>query len=54
MEKFQVGVTVRLKSGGPKMTVYDSTNDSNIATVWFDKEGIVKYGTFISACLFED
>jgi uncharacterized protein YodC (DUF2158 family) len=32
---FQAGDTVRVKSGGPKMTV-ESVQDTAVTTVWFD------------------
>ena len=38
MEKFAKGTVVRLKSGGPYMTVH-GINNENYECRWFDKEG---------------
>ena len=35
--KFQVGDVVRLKSGGPLMTVQQATYADNIMCTWFDE-----------------
>ncbi|MFM5029914.1 YodC family protein [Aeromonas rivipollensis] len=36
MSNFNVGAIVRLKSGGPMMTVTGRNYDSNCICVWFD------------------
>ena len=38
MAKFTRGNTVRLKSGGPLMTVYVAEHDDDIWCMWFDKD----------------
>jgi uncharacterized protein YodC (DUF2158 family) len=38
-EDFNVGDVVRLKSGGPNMTV-DNASGSRIICVWFESDGI--------------
>ncbi|MCK4204258.1 DUF2158 domain-containing protein [Brucella pituitosa] len=50
--KFEVGDTVRLKSGGPLMTV-EVINAGNIRCVWF-KKGDVERGVFNHALLESD
>jgi uncharacterized protein YodC (DUF2158 family) len=48
--KFKVGDTVRLKSGGPSMTVcraaLDATDSSNVETIWFTASGKESKGSF--------
>lgn len=38
MEQLKVGDVVRLKSGGPKMTVYEIDKYKMISCKWFDKK----------------
>lgn len=49
MTKFSVGDVVRLKSGGPKMTVtgiYDPEVGSHVYAAWFDNSGTFQSGLF--------
>ena len=43
--EFKQGDTVRLKSGGPEMTV-QSVNQENVNVTWFDDKGHLKTGVF--------
>lgn len=50
-ETFKIGDTVRLKSGGPLMTVTNvgtnnSTGQPTIWTTWFDDKSVEKNGHF--------
>lgn len=36
MSRFSVGDVVRLKSGGPKMTVTEDADDNTVRCMWFD------------------
>ncbi|RPI14275.1 MAG: DUF2158 domain-containing protein [Ignavibacteriae bacterium] len=38
-EKFEIGDTVQLKSGGYKMTIQNIDSNDMVECVWFDKEG---------------
>lgn len=38
MESFNPGQVVRVKSGGPAMTVMHSKENGRVACEWFDKE----------------
>lgn len=49
MENLQVGDMVKLKSGGPTMTVH--LISSNVMCQWFDSAGVLKSGTFLPAQL---
>jgi len=52
MSDFKIGDTVRLKSGGPLMTV-DKVSDKGISCTWFkDKE--LEYAAFTPATLKAD
>lgn len=53
-ERFQVGDVVRLKSGGPKMTVSMIDNDGLVHVKWFDGEVKVQQNYFASAALEKD
>jgi uncharacterized protein YodC (DUF2158 family) len=44
--QFMVGDVVRLKSGGPKMTVVEATGDGWVTCVWFNPDGKKDTGTF--------
>jgi uncharacterized protein YodC (DUF2158 family) len=50
-QRFKAGDVVRLKSGGPKMTVirYGKFNNNQHETLecqWFDAQNVLKYATF--------
>lgn len=49
-EQFQVGDVVRLKSGGPQMTVADTGEDMSgrqmVWCMWFDEKGARQQETF--------
>jgi uncharacterized protein YodC (DUF2158 family) len=53
--KFNIGDTVRLKSGGPLMTVTELTNDlsqrPSVKTLWFDKGEKECNGSYLEAVL---
>jgi len=49
-ETLAVGDTVRLKSGGPPMTIQDIASDMSIC-VWFDAKGIRQQAQFLTATL---
>jgi len=44
----QIGDVVRLKSGGPKMTLTD-IEEASISCVWFDRNGKRQTGVFPAA-----
>jgi uncharacterized protein YodC (DUF2158 family) len=44
-EDFNVGDVVRLKSGGPDMTV-DNANFSRVVCTWFDSNNILHHQSF--------
>ena len=46
--KFKVGDVVRLKSGGPEMTVHGESQryDDACETIWFDEKKVKQYGDF--------
>jgi len=48
MIKFDDGKIVKLKSGGPKMTIVESWNDEYplYKCRWFDKEGLLQDEVF--------
>jgi uncharacterized protein YodC (DUF2158 family) len=50
---FKQGDTVRLKSGGPIMTVTFVDGD-DVSTVWFDDSGKQEKSEFPAATLVED
>lgn len=48
---FQIGEVVRVKSGGPAMTIEYITDSYNIKCVWFNKRQKLKRGEFKSSTL---
>ena len=51
-QQFNSGDVVQLKSGGPKMTV-DEVSDDTVVTKWFEK-GNIKYAEFKAIELKEE
>jgi uncharacterized protein YodC (DUF2158 family) len=49
--QFKVGDVVRLKSGGPAMTVSFKNVDGDWVCVWFDKDGKKQASSFTPECL---
>lgn len=49
IKKPSAGDVVKLKSGGPKMTV--KTVGEHVGTVWFNDQGVVCTAMFPAACL---
>ncbi len=57
MAEFKIGDTVRLKSGGPLMTVTQAGNSSgtpHVWTVWFDASGKEAKGFYPQAAVEAD
>lgn len=56
--KYKIGDTVRLKSGGPLMTVNSLTNDMDgrpiVLTTWFDKNEKECTGQYLEDMLDAD
>ena len=50
MSQFNAGDTVRLKSGGPTMTVIEKSG-SECTCQWFDSNDKINYGSFPAAGL---
>lgn len=46
MSEFKVGDVVRLKSGGPQMTIHDFLEDGKVECAWFDEKKILQYQKF--------
>ena len=46
-----IGTRVRLKSGGPLMTINEIENDGFVVCVWFDSAGNIQYAKFKTAVL---
>jgi uncharacterized protein YodC (DUF2158 family) len=46
MEIFEIGQIIRLKSGGPKMTVKSADGDAVWACQWFDRNGKLHSDSF--------
>jgi uncharacterized protein YodC (DUF2158 family) len=51
MAQFKVGDVVRLKSGGPQMTVKEVRRDGKLACIWFDDKNKHDGGVFVSEML---
>lgn len=49
--QYDQGDLVRLKSGGPKMTVRDSLKDGKILCAWFDRNGKLHSEPFAPALI---
>ena len=45
-QEIQAGDTVRLKSGGPIMTVLQADHPDTVDVSWFDDKKEVKYSSF--------
>ncbi len=41
-----IGARVRLKSGGPLMTINEIEDDGTVTCVWFDASGKLQYANF--------
>ena len=41
-----IGARVRLKSGGPLMTINEIEDDGTVTCVWFDTSGKLQYANF--------
>ncbi len=50
MANFVAGDTVRLKSGGPLMTV-NAVEDDDVHASWFDDKSVLKHSTFKESVL---
>jgi uncharacterized protein YodC (DUF2158 family) len=46
MDKFKVGDIVRLKSGGPAMTVQGEATNGDVSCVWFAHAEALRSNTF--------
>ncbi len=46
MSTFNIGDIVRLKSGGPKMTVLEGGSDTAAQCQWFDRNGKLHTDSF--------
>jgi len=54
MTECKIGDVVRLKSGGPAMTVEEGLNkDGKVLCTWFEKNGKVTVGYFLPSMLKE-
>lgn len=52
IKDFFEGAVVRLKSGGPNMTVTRLFEaDSQVRVIWFDDKGVLQSETFLATCL---
>jgi uncharacterized protein YodC (DUF2158 family) len=52
---FKVGDTVRLKSGGPLMTVTSIQPDGTVWCEWFDKSDVLQGRSFeVSSLILDD
>ena len=50
---FQQGDVVKLKSGGPEMTVSTVKKDNVFEVVYFDQTGKLQISNFYGVCLFK-
>ena len=50
-EGFQPGDTVELKSGGPDMTVRETTPEGDVICEWFDRRGAHQLASFMPETL---
>ena len=48
--EINAGDVVRLKSGGPAMTV-ESVKETKVAVVWIDKAGAAQRALLVAACV---
>lgn len=46
MNEFNVGDVVKLRSGGPVMTIKAYLGDDEFSCIWFDKGPFIQLGTF--------
>ncbi|MGJ8562410.1 MAG: YodC family protein [Alphaproteobacteria bacterium] len=51
MTQFSTGDLVRLKSGGPKMTVLEAENEFALGCQWFDRNGKLHTESFPTSML---
>jgi uncharacterized protein YodC (DUF2158 family) len=51
MEGFKIGDVVRLKSGGPNMTVTSQENNGDLVCKWLDSGGKLSMHSFPAAAL---
>lgn len=54
MSEFKIGDIVRLKSGGPSLTVCAHYPDSNLYCSWFTEDGEFKSNRFVVESLVQD
>lgn len=54
MPQFKAGDTVRLKSGGPLMTVSDVDSGGYVTCEWFDDKNAPQRRSFVTATLEAD
>lgn len=54
MPQLKVGDTVRLKSGGPLMTVSEVDSDGYVTCEWFDDKHVPQRRGFLAATLEAD
>ncbi len=52
--EFKAGDTVRLKSGGPLMTVEGAVASGHLRCQWFDEKKVLCHGSFAPAMLVAD
>lgn len=54
MTQFKAGDTVRLKSGGPLMTIHSVQTDGDAWCEWFDEKGAAQSKGFLITSLVAD